>query len=201
MKLKTSIALLLCVVCASALPVAGQQPAQPEKPPAGAYVIQPNDLLSVFVFSHPELSKERVVVQPDGLISTPLVQSIQAAGLTPAQLKTALEKRITDGKLIDLPSVTVILEAIQSYRIYVTGKVQKPGILAYERPLTVLQALAMAGGFQDYAKKKEITIIRSAAFQSGAAQKSFNFNYEEVTKGTRSDQNIYLESGDVIAVQ
>ncbi len=206
MKLKISIALLLCVVCASALPLAGQQPAQPaqaEKPPAGAYIIQPNDLLSVFVFSHPELTKEKVVVQPDGLISTPLVQSIQAAGLTPAQLKTALEKRITEGKLIDLPAVTVTLEAIQSYRIYVIGKVQKPGILAYEKPLTVLQALAMAGGFQDYAKKKEITIIRSGAFQSAASQKekSFYFNYEEVQRGTKTDQNIYLESGDVITVQ
>jgi len=203
MKLKTSLALLLCMICASALPLAGQQPAQPDKPPAGTYVIQPNDLLSVFVFSHPELTKERVVVQPDGLISTPLVQSIQAAGLTPAQLKTALEKRITDGKLIDLPAVTVTLEAIQSYRIYIIGKVQKPGILSYEKPLSVLQALAMAGGFQDYAKKKEITIFRSAPFESGSAQKekSFNFNYEEVLKGTRSDQNIYLESGDVVAVQ
>jgi polysaccharide export outer membrane protein len=203
MKFKTTIVLLLCALCASAVTLSGQQPAQPEKPPAGAYIIQPNDLLSIFVFSHPELSRERVVVQPDGLVSTPLVQSVQAAGLTPAQLKVALEKRITEGKLIDLPAVTVTLEAIQSYRIYIIGKVQKPGILAYEKPLTVLQALAMAGGFQDYAKKKEITIIRSAALQSAAAQKEkkFNFNYEEVVgKESKTDQNIYLESGDVVDV-
>jgi polysaccharide export outer membrane protein len=202
MKLKTSLALLLCAICASALPLSGQQPAQPA--PVTAYIIQPNDLLSIFVFSHPELSRERVVVQPDGLISTPLVQSLQAAGLTPAQLKEALEKRITEGKLIDLPAVTVTLEAIQSYRIYVIGKVQKPGILAYEKPLTVLQALAMAGGFQDYAKKKEITIIRSGAFQSGSSktEKKFNFNYEEVVgKESKSDQNIYLESGDVVDIR
>jgi polysaccharide export outer membrane protein len=182
--------------------LSGQQPAQPA--PVTAYIIQPNDLLSIFVFSHPELSRERVVVQPDGLISTPLVQSLQAAGLTPAQLKEALEKRITEGKLIDLPAVTVTLEAIQSYRIYVIGKVQKPGILAYEKPLTVLQALAMAGGFQDYAKKKEITIIRSGAFQSGSSktEKKFNFNYEEVVgKESKSDQNIYLESGDVVDIR
>jgi polysaccharide export outer membrane protein len=202
MKLKTSLALLLCAICASTLPLSGQQPAQPA--PVTAYIIQPNDLLSIFVFSHPELSRERVVVQPDGLISTPLVQSLQAAGLTPAQLKEALEKRITEGKLIDLPAVTVTLEAIQSYRIYVIGKVQKPGILAYEKPLTVLQALAMAGGFQDYAKKKEITIIRSGAFQSGSSktEKKFNFNYEEVVgKESKSDQNIYLESGDVVDIR
>jgi polysaccharide export outer membrane protein len=119
-------------------------------------------------------------------------------------LKEALEKRITEGKLIDLPAVTVTLEAIQSYRIYVIGKVQKPGILAYEKPLTVLQALAMAGGFQDYAKKKEITIIRSGAFQSGSSktEKKFNFNYEEVVgKESKSDQNIYLESGDVVDIR
>jgi len=204
MKLKTVISLLLCALCASAMTLAGQQPAQPDKPPAGAYVIQPNDLLSIFVFSHPELSRDRVTVQPDGLISTPLVQSIQAAGLTPAQLKVALEKRITEGKLIDLPAVTVTLEAIQSYRIYVIGKVQKPGTLGNEKPVTVLQALAMAGGFQEYAKKKEITIIRSGAFQGGNTQKEkkFNFNYEEVVlKDSKSDQNIYLESGDVVDVQ
>jgi polysaccharide export outer membrane protein len=205
MKLKTIIVLLLCAVCASAIPLVGQQPApaQAERPPAGAYVIQPNDLLSIFVFSHPELSRERVVVQPDGLISTPLVQSIQAAGLTPAQLKVALEKRITDGKLIDVPAVTVTLEGIQSYRIFLIGKVQKPGMLNYEKPLTVLQALAMAGGFQDYAKKKDITIIRSGAFQTGTTQKEkrFNFNYEEaVGKDPKSDQNIYLESGDVVDI-
>jgi len=138
------------------------------------------------------------------LISTPLVQSIQAAGLTPAQLKVALEKRITEGKLIDLPAVTVTLEAIQSYRIYVIGKVQKPGTLGNEKPVTVLQALAMAGGFQEYAKKKEITIIRSGASQAGSTQKEkkFNFNYEEVVlKDPKSDQNIYLESGDVVDVQ
>ena len=166
----------------------------------GATLIQPNDRLTIDVYKNPDLTRP-VTVQPDGLISIPLVQSIRAAGLTPAQLKVELEKRLKE--YLEVPTVTVIVDAIQSYRIYVIGKVQKPGILSYEKPLTVLQALAMAGGFQDYAKKKEITIIRSAAFQSGAPPKdrSFNFNYEEVQKGTKSDQNIYLESGDVIDIR
>ena len=161
--------------------------------------IQPNDKLVIDVYRNPDLSRA-VTVQPDGLISIPLVQSIQAAGLTPAQLKIELEKKLKD--YLDVPTVTVIIEAIQSYRVYVTGKVQKPGVLMSERPITVLMAIALAGGFQDYSKKDQISIIRSIPAQAGKAQQDirFAFEWEKVVDGTKQAQNIFLQSGDLINV-
>jgi|SRR6185295_3275580 len=187
---------LLCVLLA-AMPLAAQLDTNSSPP----YLIQPNDVLSIFVYSHPELSLDTVVVQPDGRISTPLVQSIQAAGLSPEQLKPAIEKRLLD--VLDVANVTVVLKSIQSYRVFVTGKVQKPGLLTYEKPLTVLQALALAGGFQDYAKKDAITIIRTVAPQGtrGQQEQRFPFNWDDVVAGKNQLQDIFLQNGDVVTVQ
>ena len=166
---------------------------------SGSTTIQPNDKLVIDVYRNPDLTRA-VTVQPDGLISIPLVQSIQAAGLTPAQLKIELEKRLKD--YLDVPTVTVIIDAIQSYRVYVTGKVQRPGVLMSERPITVLQAIALAGGFQDYSKKDQISIIRSIPAQAGKSQQDirFAFEWEKVVDGTKQAQNIFLQSGDLINV-
>jgi polysaccharide export outer membrane protein len=165
----------------------------------GATLIQPNDRLTIDVYKNPDLSRQ-VTVQPDGLISISLVQSIQAAGLTPAQLKVELEKRLKD--YLEVPTVTVIIDAIQSYRVYVTGKVQKPGVIVSERPLTVLQALALAGGFQDYAKKDQITIVRTISPQVGRGQQDikYPFDHDKVIDGSKQAQNIFLLSGDVVNV-
>jgi polysaccharide export outer membrane protein len=165
----------------------------------GATLIQPNDRLTIDVYKNPDLSRQ-VTVQPDGLISISLVQSIQAAGLTPAQLKAELEKRLKD--YLEVPTVTVIIDAIQSYRVYVTGKVQKPGVIVSERPLTVLQALALAGGFQDYAKKDQITIVRTISPQVGRGQQDikYPFDHDKVIDGSKQAQNIFLLSGDVVNV-
>ena len=161
--------------------------------------IQPNDRLIVDVYKNPDLSRT-VTVQPDGLISIPLVQSVQAAGLTPAQLKTELEKRLKE--YLEVPTVTVTIDAIQSYRVYVTGKVQKPGVLVSERPITVLMAIALAGGFQEYSKKDQISIIRTVAPQPGKSQQDFRlpFDWEKVVDGTKPAQNIFLLTGDVVNV-
>jgi len=161
--------------------------------------IQPNDRLIIDVYKNLDLSRT-VTVQPDGLISIPLVQSIQAAGLTPAQLKIELEKRLKE--YLEVPTVTVTIDAIQSYRIYVTGKVQKPGLIISEKPITVLQALSLAGGFQEYNKKDQITIIRTIPPQAGNSQQDtkYPFDYEKVVDGTKQAQNIFLISGDVINV-
>ena len=178
----------------STLPLLAQSDAT-----AGATLIQPNDKLTIDVYKNPDLSRQ-VTVQPDGLISISLVQSLQAAGLTPAQLKLEIEKRLKD--YLEVPTVTVIIDAIQSYRIYVTGKVQKGGILTSERPLTVLQALALAGGFQEYAKRDQITIVRTIPTRgaTGKQDTKYPFDYEKVIDGTKQLQNIYLESGDVVNV-
>ncbi len=170
-----------------------QNPAAPAARPEPLYVIQPNDLLEIFVWKEPDLTR-KVVVRPDGRISFPLVQDLQAAGISPAELKKQVEQKLS--QFLNAPEVTIIVEAIQSYRIYVLGKVQKPGGINVEKAVTVLQALALAGGFQDYAKDTEMSIIRSI----GNENVVFDFNYRDVIRNKRSDQNILLRSGDVVVV-
>jgi polysaccharide export outer membrane protein len=161
--------------------------------PDPVYVIQPNDMLEVFVWKEPELTR-KVLVRPDGRISLPLVQDLMAAGISPAELKDRIETKLRD--FLAAPSVTIIVDAINSYRVFVVGKVQKPGNLTVEKPITVLQALAMAGGFQDYAKDSEITVIRTVGNENFV----FDFNYKEAIKGKNPTQNIFLRSGDVVVV-
>ncbi len=162
-------------------------------PPVPLYVIQPNDVLEVFVWKEPELTR-KVLVRPDGRISFPLVQDLQAAGISPGELKEQIEKRLKE--YLSAPNVTVIVDNILSYRVFVIGKVQKPGAIVVEKPITVLQALALAGGFQDYAKESDVTVIRS----SGDQKNVFEFSYKDVVRGKKPEQNILLRSGDVVVV-
>ncbi len=174
----------------------------PEPP---QYVIQPNDLLEIVVWGEPDISR-MVLVRPDGRISLPLVQDIRASELTPVELKKQMEDLLEE--YIDSPNVTVIVSAIESYKIYVLGKVLNPGQIVHEKPLTVLQALTLAGGFQDYADKSEIRIIRfdgRGPYPSGkeefpVGQLIFEFDFDDVTKGKTTEQNIFLRSGDVVVV-
>jgi polysaccharide export outer membrane protein len=190
-----SIALLLPLVLAGD---AQQKNGGKAKEPAASqpdqlYIIKPNDILEVFVWKEPDLTR-KVLVRPDGRISFPLVQDLQAAGATPGELKEQIEKKLKE--YLNSPSVTVVVDAIQSYRIFVVGKVQKPGSQILEKPITVLQALALAGGFQEYAKDSEITILRDDDKEKAV----FNFNYRDVTTGKKLSQNIFLKSGDVVVV-
>jgi polysaccharide export outer membrane protein len=157
------------------------------------YIIQPNDILEVFVWKEPDLTR-KILVRPDGRISFPLVQDMQAGGISPGELKDRIEKKLKE--YIGSPNVTIIVEAIQSYKIFVTGKVQKPGSMLVEKPVTVLQALAMAGGFQEFARPSEMTVIRNY----GNENVVFKFDYGEVIKGKNTPQNILLRSGDVVVV-
>lgn len=164
-----------------------------ESRPDPLYVIQPNDILEIFVWKEPELTR-KVLVRPDGRISFPLVQDLQAAGISPGELKDKIEERLKE--FLSAPNVTVIVDAIQSYRVFVIGKVQTPGAMSIEKPITVLQSLALAGGFQDYADESGITIIRN----TGTLSFIFRFNYKDVVQGRRSEQNIFLRAGDVVVV-
>jgi polysaccharide biosynthesis/export protein len=157
------------------------------------YIIQPDDILEIFVWKEPDLTR-KVRVRPDGRISFPLVQDLQAAGLNPGELKSQVEKKLSD--FLTAPEVTIIVDNILGYKIYVLGKVQKPGNFTVETPVTVLQALTLAGGFQDYAKKTEITITRTI----GKDNTVFKFNYDDVIKGKRTEQNMILKPGDVVVV-
>jgi len=185
---------LVCLLCLMAASAASAQNLEPSRA-AGSplYIIQPNDVLSIFVYKEPTLSG-KVTVRPDGRISFPLIQDQQAAGMNPDQLKEKIEVRLKE--YIDAPNVTVIVDAIQSYRIYVTGKVGKPGGIMAEKPISVLMALSIAGGFQDFANTAEIVIIRN----SGEDSTLYRFNYPEVIRGKNFSQNMLLKSGDVVVV-
>jgi polysaccharide export outer membrane protein len=165
-------------------------PASPNNPLAGGYLIQPNDVLSVFVYKYPDLSRERVLVLPDGRISVPLIQEIPVAGLTSLELKQKLEE-ILKG-YVDGPNVTVSLESIQSYQVYIMGKVASPGPLVRATPISVMQAVAAAGGFGEFADKEHIVIFRG--------DERIRFNYDDYEKGKNQDRNIWLLSGDVVNV-
>jgi len=167
----------------------------PQADPAGSadFIIEANDVLEIFVWKEPDLSR-KVLVRPDGFISFPLVQDLKAAGLTPARLKEQLEAKLQE--FLTAPNVTVIVDQIMHYRIYVTGKVQSPSSFILEKPITVLQAISLAGGFQEFADESEVKIVRS----SPSGYQYLDFNYKEVIKGRNVAQNIYLESGDVVVV-
>lgn len=198
---KTFPLLLLWLAFLAPAELRAQQPvsvknAGEEAPTADSesrYIIKPNDVLEVFVWKEPDLTR-KVLVRPDGYISFPLVQDLLVAGIHPGTVKERIEERLKE--YLKMPNVTVIVEAIRSYNIFVVGKVQKPGGILAEKPLTVLQALALAGGFQDYANEEEMSIVRS----QGTSNKVFPFNYKEVVKGRKADQNIFLQPGDVVVV-
>jgi polysaccharide export outer membrane protein len=157
------------------------------------YIIQPNDILQIFVWKEPNLTG-KVLVRPDGRISFPLVQDMQAAGLNPGQLKDRIEASLRE--YIEIPHVTVIVDAIQSYKVFVNGKVGMPGAITAEKPISVLQALTLAGGFADFASVDDIVIIRG----TGEDSTLYRFNYTEVVRGKNFSQNMLLRSGDVVLV-
>ena len=157
------------------------------------YVIGPEDGLDISVWKEPDVSRA-VPVRPDGKISLPLLNDIQAAGLTPMQLQAV----VTEGlkKFFTGPQVTVIVTQINSRRIYVMGEVARPGAFSMLPNMTILQALSTAGGFSQYAKLSAIYLLRSENGQ----QVTYPFNYKEVIRGRRSEQNIALKPGDTIVV-
>jgi polysaccharide export outer membrane protein len=191
---RTLVACLITLIWIVRIPVLPAQiPDAPKLLTSNVYVIQPSDVLSIFVWKMPDLST-KVTVRPDGRISFPLIQDMKAAGMHPAELKDMIENALKD--YVDAPNVTVIIDAIQSYRVYVTGKVARPGALTNEKPINVLQALALAGGLSDYADAVHIAIVRG----SGEDSRLFIFNYPEVVKSKNFTQNMLLQSGDVIVV-
>jgi len=188
--------IIFCLFLVAGISIAAivkAQTLQPAKLGSALYLIQPNDVLQIFVYKEPNLSG-KVTVRPDGRISFPLIQDMQAEGLNPGQLKNKVEEALKE--YIDAPNVTVIVEAILSYRVFVTGRVGKPGMITSEKPINVLQALSLAGGFQEFANQAETVIIRN----SGEDSTLFRFNYPEVIKGKNFSQNMPLKSGDVVVV-
>ncbi len=157
------------------------------------YVIGTDDVLSVVFWRDKDLTTD-VSVRPDGNISIPLINDVHAAGLTPAQLK---DKIVDEAKkYIEDPSITVVVKAINSRKVFITGEVRKPGPYSLSGATSVLQLISMAGGLGDYAKSEKITIVRT----ENGKQTSYRFNYKEVLEQKKLAQNIELRPGDTIIV-
>jgi polysaccharide biosynthesis/export protein len=175
-------------------PPAGNGPAAPAGVPLPAgYVIGPDDVLSVLFWRDAEMSGD-FAVRPDGMISLLLVNDIRAAGLTPEELRDEVTKAAS--KYIDDPTVTIVVKEINSRKVFITGMVGKPGDYPLTGPTTVMQLLSMAGGVHEFAKKKNIMIIR----RENGRDVAVKFNYEDVRKGKNLKQNIELKPGDTIIV-
>lgn len=157
------------------------------------YVIGPQDVLAINVWKEPEVSGA-VPVRPDGKISVPLLDDVQAAGFTPMQLAALLSERLN--QYITEPRVTVTVTGINSKRVYLMGEVGRVGALPMLPNMTVLQALAAGGGFSEFANLKKIYILR---IEKGK-QIRIPFNYKQVIKGEAPEQNILLKPGDTIVV-
>jgi polysaccharide export outer membrane protein len=184
-------------------PIHAQQTAGSTAPAADAtpksatddpnYIIGPQDTLDVSVWKEPELTRT-VPVRPDGKISLPLLNDVQAAGLTPSQLMSQITTGL--GKYMNSPQVTVIVTAVSSQRIYILGEVSRPGAYVMIPGMTVLQALSNGGGLTQFANRSKIYVLRQ---ENGKQEKHF-FNYKDVLSGKRNDENIPLKSGDTIVV-
>jgi len=178
--------------------------AKPDKPVAEAqtarepaavppdYVIGADDMLHISVWNETQLNVT-LPVRPDGKISIPLLDDVQAAGLTPLQLKDSIKEKLK--KYIADPRVTVVVTAMNSQRIFVTGEVTRPGVMALLPHMTMLQALASAG-FTQFANVKRIYLLR----MENGEQVKLAFNYREVVKGLHPEQNILLKPGDTVVV-
>ena len=165
--------------------------AQPSNVPSD-YVIGADDTLHISVWKEPDLS-ETLPVRPDGKISVPLLNDIIAAGLTPLQLRDALTEKLK--KFVSDPRVTVVVTGMNSQRIFVTGEVVHTGPMPLLPHMTMLQALAQAG-FTQFANPKASYLLRN----ENGKQAKMPFNYKEVVKGKRPEQNIELQPGDTIVV-
>ena len=163
-----------------------------ETPAVSDYEIGADDTLRISVWKEPDLT-ETLPVRPDGKISMPLLNDIPAAGLTPLQLKDSITEKLR--KYIADPRVTVVVTAMNSRRIFVTGEVTHSGPMALLPNMTMLQALAQAG-FTQFANLKAIYLLRTET----GKQEKYPFNYKEVIKGNHPEQNVALKPGDTIVV-
>ena len=157
------------------------------------YKIGPEDVLDISVWKAPELSRT-VPVRPDGKVSLPLINDIQAAGLTPSVLRQQLAERLTE--FVPSPEVSVIVREVHSGKVSVIGSVRNPGRYELKSPATVLELIALAQGFTDFANRDRIVIIRRNA--TGNPQR-IPFNYRKVADGSDQD-NFFVQPGDIIVV-
>lgn len=211
----SAVALLITVLAGSATaqpparPAAPATPAAPASQPAAKpaaataaptpdlgiepYKIGPEDLLAVTVWKNEAMSRV-VPVRPDGMISLPLLDDVQAAGLTPMQLRDVLAKKLSE--YMPVPEVSVIVNDVRSFKVSVIGEVARPARYELKSRTTVLDVLAQAGGFNQFAARSKIVILRP----TGKTMSRIPFNYNKVVSVGGEEENFYLQPGDIVLV-
>jgi len=192
------LALIILMAILTAPLWSQEKAAEPSAPVKSAtddptYVIGPEDMLSVAVWKEPDFSST-IPVRPDGKISLPLLNDVQAAGRTPEELSAAI--RDAARKFVEDPNPTVIVKEIKSRRVFITGRIEKPGPYPLNGKTTILQLIAMAGGLREFVDGKNISLMRNEQ----GKQSVFAFNYQDVVKKQYLHQNIELKPGDVVVV-
>lgn len=157
------------------------------------YVIGPDDVLGIVFWRDADMSGD-VTVRPDGNITLPLVGDIRAAGLRPEELREAVKKASV--KFISDPNVTVVVRQINSRNVFVTGNVARPGAYPVSGQMRILQLIAIAGGLTEFADQKNITVTRTSADKV----ETLKFNYKDVARGKKLEQNVVLKPGDTVVV-
>lgn len=168
--------------------------AQEDKLKKKAYTIGVGDVLEIVTWREPDFSREQIIVRLDGNISFPLLDDLMASGLTPTQLKKTIEDRLKE--FVSSPSVTVTITDQASQRFYILGEVANTGEYPIVKKLTVLQAFALAGGFTEWASKKEIILFR----REGGKEKVIRINYKDIIKNKDFSQNVLIKTDDTIIV-
>jgi polysaccharide export outer membrane protein len=158
------------------------------------YIIGPEDVLSINVWKEPEISRS-VPVRLDGAISLPLVGEVQAGGRTPLQLEKEIAKKLQN--YISEPEVAVMVQEMKSKRFNVLGQVNRPGSYLLANSTTVLDAIALAGGFKDFAKQKAVYVLRR---NTDGTETRLPFNYKDVVKGKNVAENVKLEPRDSVVI-
>ena len=162
--------------------------------PPAEYLIGPDDVLAVNVWKEPEISRT-LPVRPDGNISLPLVGDLTASGRTPAQLQNEIRQQLT--AYLSNPEVAVVLQEAKSHKFNIVGEVQKPGTYVISGPMTILDAIALAGGLRDFARQTKIYVLR---FNADGSRARVPFNYKQVIKGDALKTDVQLQPRDTVVV-
>ena len=194
-----SLIRVVCAIVSLSLPLVSLA-ADPAPPATGAaatdaiaYRLQPGDTIDVSVWKEQDLQKE-ILIRPDGAFTFPLAGEIDSAGKTVEQVRVILTDRLQ--RFVPSPVVTVALKSLGGNRVYVLGKVNRPGEFPYANPLDVMQAISLAGGTTSFAALNDIVILR----RQNGEQQAFHFHYSDVARGRDLEQNIQLQSGDTVVV-
>ena len=193
-----SPALIVALAVLTANAALAQQPSRPapaqadrQAKPVDDYRIGPEDVLAIAVWNNEAMSRV-VPVRPDGKISLPLLDDVQAGGLTPIQLRDAIAKRLSE--YVPSPSVSVIVNDVRSFKVSVIGEVARPARYELKSRASVLDVLALAGGFNQFANRARLVVLRT----DGDKQVRIPFNYNRVVAG--EEENVYLRPNDIILV-